>query len=58
MTTTLNDLTRMMRNIEKIINWYNKKYNFQMNQASAKEQKEYNCLLERWDFLKAKRDSL
>ena len=55
---TLKDVTRMMINIEKLINWYNKKYNFEIEKASEKEQKEYSDLMSRWDFMKAKRDQL
>lgn len=55
---TQKEITRMMRNIEKVINWYNKKYNFAIETASQKEQNEYNALLQRWDFMKAKRDEL
>jgi hypothetical protein len=55
---TLKDITRLMNKTEKLINWYNKKYNFQMENASAKEVKEYEGAIQRWDFLKAKRDLL
>ena len=55
---TLKDITRLMIKTEKIINWYNKKYNFQMESASAKEIKQYEGAIKTWDFLKAKRDLL
>lgn len=55
---TLKEITNAMNNIEKVINWYNKKYSFDISKATTKEQKEYNSLLQRWDFLKIKRDSL
>ncbi len=55
---TLKDVTRMMNNIEKILAFYNKKYNFDMDKAKPKEQKEFKCLTERWDFMKVKRDEL
>ncbi len=55
---TLKDITRMMSNLEKVINWFNKKYNFEMELATDKEQKKYNSALSNWDFLKVKRDEL
>lgn len=55
---TIKDITRMMISTEKLINFYNKKYNFEIENASAKEQREYKSALERWDFMKSKRDQL
>lgn len=55
---TLKDITRMMHNIEKLIGWYNRTYNFGMLDMPEKEQKEHTDLISRWDFLKSKRDEL
>lgn len=55
---TVKDIERMMFKTEKLINWYNKKYNFDMSLASAKEVKEYESALKNWDFMKAKIDQL
>ena len=55
---TLQDITRLMIKTEKLINWYNKKYNFEMRSASEKEVKEYESAIQNWDFLKTKRDLL
>lgn len=52
------EITRIMNSFEKMINWYNKKYNFDISKAPAKQQKEYNMYLRLWDELKAKRDGL
>lgn len=50
----LNDVTRMMRSYEKVINWYNKKYNFEV----PKTETQYYSALNIWDTLKSKRDLL
>ena len=49
-----NELKRMLNNIEKVIAYYNRKSNFGLTPLSSKDQKEYDCLLTRWDFLRAK----
>lgn len=56
--STVKEITRMMKSYERVITWYNKKYNFNISLASPKEQKEYNSILNIWDSLKAKRDLL
>jgi len=53
---TLKTITLLMAQTERLISWYNKKYNFDMSLASAKEVKEYESALQRWDNLKSKRD--
>ena len=54
----LKTATRLMNKYEKIINWYNRKYSFDMSKASAREQKEYTMMQNAWDGMKAKRDAL
>lgn len=58
MNTQTATATRLMIKYEKIIVWYNKKYSFDMSNATPKEQKEYNMMLNAWDGMKAKRDAL
>jgi hypothetical protein len=55
---TKKEITRIMRSYEKVIGFYNSKYNFDISNGTEKEQKEYNSALNIWDQLKAKRDSL
>jgi len=55
---TVKQIESLMFKTEKLINWYNKKYNFDMSLASAKEVKEYESALKSWDNLKTKRDQL
>lgn len=55
---TAKQITSLMLKNEKIISWYNRKYNFDMSSASPKEVKEYESKLAQWDFMKQKRDSL
>lgn len=47
-----------MNNLEKIIHFFNRKYNFEIEKAPKNEQKAYSNLLARWDNLKVKRDRL
>lgn len=56
--TTFQTITNFMLKDEKIINWYNKKYSFDMSKATAKEHKEYQARLASWDMWKAKRNQL
>lgn len=58
MNITVKSLTASMNRIEKNINWFNKKYNYDMSNAPVKHQKEYNMCLSMWDSFKAKRDQL
>jgi hypothetical protein len=51
---TLKDVTRIMKTYERTINWYNKKYNFDVPAT----EKQYHSALSIWDTLKAKRDLL
>lgn len=55
---TVKDITRLMHGHERMINWYNKKYSFKIDQATVKDQKKYADLLAGWDNLKSKRDQL
>jgi hypothetical protein len=54
----LKKITSFMLKDEKIINWYNKKYNFDITTAPVKDQKEYAARLASWDMWKSKRDNL
>lgn len=51
-------MTRLMHGHERIINYFNKKYSFKIEDAPAHEQRRYAETLESWDNLKAKRDLL
>jgi hypothetical protein len=51
---TLKQVTGIMKTYERIINWYNKKYNFEV----PANEKQYHSALQIWDTLKAKRDLL
>ena len=51
---TLKKMTAMMIRWEKLINWYNKKYNFEV----PANEKQYHMALNIWDTLKANRDLL
>jgi hypothetical protein len=55
---TLKDVTRIMNVYERKINYFNKKYSFDITKGTTKEQKEYESALNIWDQLKAKRDFL
>jgi hypothetical protein len=45
-----------MRAYEKVIMFYNIKYNYDITNGTVKEQKEYNSALNIWDQLKVKYD--
>lgn len=55
---TLKELNRIINSFERVINWYNKKYKFDIAKATQKEQKEYYSNINVWDTLKVKRDYL
>lgn len=56
---TVKKLTSMMRREERLINYYNTKYEYQIEEeASPKEQAEYQGALNRWDAAKQHRDLL
>lgn len=55
---TIKDITRMMRTYERIVSFYNNKYQFDISKAPAKDQKKYSSALNSWDFMKSKRDQL
>lgn len=58
MKTELRSITTTMRAYERVINFYNRKYNYEMEQAKPKEIKQYEASIRIWDFLKAKRDQI
>lgn len=47
-----------MNKYEKIINWYNRKYNYNIEAGTAKEQKEYASMQRAWGFARTKRDEM
>ena len=51
---TLKQITGMMLRYEKLIAWYNKKYNFKV----PEKHKDYYSALSIWDTLKDKRNEL
>ena len=55
---TITVITRAMHRLEKIISYYNKKYDYDLNNAANKERAEYNSAIVRWDVMKAHRDIL
>lgn len=55
---TEKQITSLMIKIEGIISFYNKKYNFQIENAPVSVQKKYESNLKSWDLLKSKRDTL
>jgi hypothetical protein len=55
---TFSQITSLMNKYEKIIMWYNRKYNFDMSLAKPKEQKEYASIQSAWEFARTKRDEL
>lgn len=50
----LKEATRVMRSYERLIQWYNRKYNFEVPETC----REYYSALKIWDELKAIRDNL
>lgn len=54
----LKKITSFMLKDEKIISFFNKKYNFDMDNAPVKDQKDYEARLQSWDMWKEKRDQL
>ena len=55
---TLEMVTAMMHRAEKLIAYYNNKYNYDMELAPINERAEWNSALELWDVAKANRDKL
>ncbi len=55
---TLNGLTAMMHQAEKLIAYFNCKYDFDMDKASASERAEWQSTIERWDIMKMHRDTM
>lgn len=55
---TLSKITSAMRSYERVINWYNRKYNYNMEAAPEKDRKDYEAKQSVWDYLKGKRDEL
>lgn len=65
MTTTQNingvtfkQITFLMNKYEKIIMWYNRKYNFEISKGTPKEQKEYASMQNAWEIARSKRDQM
>lgn len=54
----IENLSIVMRNLEKIILFFNRKYDFDISQAEKTEQKAYRNLLARWDHMNFKRNQL
>jgi hypothetical protein len=55
---TLKSVTATMLRQEKIINFYNRKYNFKIETAPKQCQRAYNVSLAIWDTYKPLRDEL
>lgn len=55
---TVTELTTVMNNLEKIIQFFNQKYHFDIGKAPEPERRAYQNLLKRWDNLKSKRDRI
>lgn len=55
---TIEEITKAMAGYEKSISFYNKKYNFNIDLATEKEQELYVKALKEWDSLKRERDQL
>lgn len=51
---TLKQITSMMHRWGKLINWYNKKYNYDVPDTKS----EYKMAVKTWDHLKVTRDRL
>ena len=51
---TSSRLAAMMRNLEKQINWYNKKYNFDVPTT----EKSFQEIVSRWDFFRFNLDRI
>ena len=52
-------ITSSMIRFEKLINFYNRKYNFDTETlGTEKEKKDYSMSIKLWDALKRKRDSI
>lgn len=54
----IKEIERIMKKYEKIIMFYNRKYNYDITLGTKKEEKQYLSALNIWDQLKSKRDSL
>jgi len=55
---TIKNITQGMLRLEKTINSLNAKYNFDIDQATTQEQKNYKLAVCIWDSYKANRDTL
>lgn len=55
---TLKQMASFMLRMERIINFYNKKYSFEIERGTAQEQKEYRMAQSGWDTAKAHRDRM
>lgn len=55
---TLKNVTAMMNRYEKLIAYFNNKYEYNIENASEKEAKEWRSALNVWDRAKITRDTL
>lgn len=55
---TVKGFTSVMRTHERIINFFNKKYDYDMDKATDKDRREWQRSLDTWDGLKVNRDTL
>lgn len=55
---TMKSVTATMLRQEKIINFYNRKYNFEIEKAPKQCQRAYKCSIAIWDAFKPLRDEL
>lgn len=53
---TLKDITSAMRRAEKLISFFNHKYDYNMALASDSDKKQWRMALGRWDTFKIHRD--
>lgn len=54
----LRTVTSVMKTAERFINFYNRKYAFEIERGTAKEQREFATYQATWDRLKVVRDEL
>jgi len=55
---TIRQITAMMHRAEKLIAFYNRRYNFDIDAAKPAEQVEWRSALARWDAMKIQRDNM
>jgi hypothetical protein len=52
----ISEITAKMHQLEKLIQYFNKKYDYEIEEATKKDKSEWNLALELWDTMKRKRD--